>query len=46
MPKITSTDILKIPESDLLIYRNWKEVHEALVEFDNKANKRVFSKVF
>ena len=46
MPKITSTDILKIPESDLIIYRNWKEVHEALVEFGNKANMRVFSKVF
>jgi hypothetical protein len=46
MPKITSTDILKIPEADLIIYRNWKEVHEALIEFGNKANMRVFCKVF
>ena len=46
MPKITSTDILKIPEEDLIIYRNWREVHEALVEFGNKANMRVFYKVF
>ena len=46
MPKITSTDILKIPEADLIIYRNWREVHEALVEFGNKANMRVFCRVF
>ena len=46
MPKITSTDILKITEADLIIYRNWREVHEALVEFGNKANMRVFCRVF
>ena len=46
MAKITHEDILKIPEEDLKIYRNWREVHYALVEFGNKANMRVFSKVF
>ena len=46
MPNITSTDILKIPKADLIIYRNWREVHEALVEFGNKANMRVFCRVF
>jgi hypothetical protein len=46
MSKITSEEILKIPEEDLKIYRNWREVHNALVEFGNKANMRVFSKVF
>ena len=46
MPKITHEDILKISEVDLKIYRNWREVHDALVEFGNKANMRVFSKIF
>jgi len=46
MPKITVTEILNMDHDDLQIYRNWRLVHDSLVEFGNKANMTVFKRLF
>ena len=46
MTKITASEILNMDHDDLQIYRNWRSVHDSLVEFGNRANMSVFKRLF
>lgn len=46
MPKITCGDISRMSLDDTRVYREWREVHDSLTEFSNKATKKVFKRLF